>query len=399
LALALAAAACGQDTTAYRTAKALVDLNDTPALNRKGRRDLVEMGSAVVPRLVQEVQKGSQGAAGDVLFAARCLRVLREMKHDSGLKTACELLRTLAPRRDAVGDPVRVLLSEAMYYVADNVSNENARVALYDFVANGRDRWRGRSLRFVESLYKTPPKIGPDKVSFAELERWPAEWADESDALRGLRCDVYYGLARLVEAKDGAIAPALIRMLDTEPYRYVVCPECLDADGFTPVSLSSGPWPDPQGRARVLIMRWIGDLKYAPAVPRIEKALTSSYGDEREAALRLLDRLAGKADAGKTDGQQTVTDTITLRDGQVIRGDVENKELTIKTSYASLTLPVAQIGRVQFGGPAEGADRIDLHTGDRLVGTETTAEIRAQSRDGKKVVLPKAQVAGIVFDE
>ncbi|MCX7007092.1 MAG: hypothetical protein NTY53_07555, partial [Kiritimatiellaeota bacterium] len=346
--------------TSFIVTKLIGDLNDNAEANAKARKELIQMGRQTVPGLIEEIKKYAEGKEDSLISAARCFRVMREMKNDAAVDIAIDILSALTPAIDlskmtTACPPAQVLLSESLYYISDMFDSPKARVAFLRFVLNSQEKWL---CTYQEHQY--------------------------------LILDVFYGIERLVAKKDLEAPALLTKLMNSCPYQYILYSKHLANDGFQTQSVVRYPaggdaktfFPDPKFRARIVVMRWLRDLDYKPAVSAIQPLLRSPNKDERDFALIVLEQLADKIASGTGEAAIPSADVVTLRNGDVISGRVGNEVFSIRTSYASLSFKVTEIARIQFQTAATKADDMELRVGDRLAGALVDTEIKVTLKAG-----------------
>jgi len=176
-----ALSAAGQDDAAvrYRIEKLLTDLNNSVESNKKARESFIEMGDAVVPRLLSEVAKHRQvplsarsnEAARLLAEAARALRALSDMKSPAAIpllrKSATAVFMTesdLKSGQRTVAERWKFAFrNEVLDYLYSFFSMEEVRDIYVELAGNimeryrdgryGVFRWRTCRLRYVDHVH------------------------------------------------------------------------------------------------------------------------------------------------------------------------------------------------------------------------------------------------------
>jgi hypothetical protein len=85
-------------------------------------------------------------------------------------------------------------------------------------------------------------------------------------------------------------------------------------------------------------------------------------------------------------------DTIELKNGDIITGNISNKNFTIKTSYATLTFDIDKFRQIQIEGNETKQDVLTLRIGDRISGVLQTTEIEIELASGAKTKIAKDKI-------
>lgn len=317
----LAGAMTTQDAENFRVTKLLGDLNDNAVVSAKARKELVELKDQAVPGLVKEIKAYYSNTTPAILSAARCLRVLSEMKSPSARDQAIEILALVEPgkKKDEIAC---LLLTEALVYLLSTCGDKPAIEAVLLFIKKSPEKWRTNRIKYHTitvghgyrgtnynekdydyyvwrgQLGSGPPHTKAKIYTTGRIAKraWREKQGD------GLMVDVFTPLALLVKKEDIDIVPLLVEFLKTMPYRLSLNLPYLSDDGFTPWFLlyvpegagddSQSNWLEPKSRIRILLMRWIGELKVRSAIPDIKPFLRSEHKDERDFSLIVLEKLS-----------------------------------------------------------------------------------------------------------
>ena len=151
----------------------------------------------------------------------------------------------------------------------------------------------------------------------------------------------------------------------------------------------------------MVAMRFIRKLGSRRAIPRLEKLLTSENADERDYALATLEELAGGDQSGGNSLAETsnenMHDSIVMRNGNRVTGQIQDKSLTLKTSYAELRFTMDKIALVSMEGGGSEVDKLELRNGDKLSGTIKNESFTVKLESGSTAVFKKRDVASIAF--
>ena len=111
----------------------------------------------------------------------------------------------------------------------------------------------------------------------------------------------------------------------------------------------------------------------------------------------------GVAETGIT-GATTLTlaqaakyDTVVLRNGDTVTGEVQNDTFAIKTSYASLEFHRDKLAKVDMEGAGANLDIVTLRVGDKISGVLETSVIRLKLVAGQETELDKDKIKTIRF--
>jgi hypothetical protein len=102
--------------------------------------------------------------------------------------------------------------------------------------------------------------------------------------------------------------------------------------------------------------------------------------------------------AGVSSGQSggRAADTIVLKNGDVMTGDLKDDAFTIKTSYAEITFKRPEINRITLEGGGANVDVLVLVRGDRLSGMLQNAQVTITLEGGKAVDIARDKIKEIV---
>ena len=287
--------------------KLVADLNDSPAVNAAARAQLKALGEPAAKALAEEVARYKLLMEARPYSAARCLRCLREMPSAAAVAPAIEIVKDVRPkRRPEQAD--RVLLNEAVRYLADNGDRADARQAFYDFVLESQKAWAGKHGYY---LYSRGPYDGKrtDRATVVHQLGGPTPYGTWEPARQpGMFVDILYGLGKMLQRRDAGAADVLAKLLPRLAYAYSIVIDQLGADGFTPQTAlandnadAGAAWPEPRTRPRVLIVTWLGRIKATAAAGAIRPLLASEHRDEREIALSVLNALADRPEYRKPE--------------------------------------------------------------------------------------------------
>jgi len=96
--------------------------------------------------------------------------------------------------------------------------------------------------------------------------------------------------------------------------------------------------------------------------------------------------------AGITLEQAAQHDSVTLRNGDTITGDILNDSFTIQTSYGRLTFKRAEVEKIVVEGAGTNVDVLRLRIGDKLSGVLQDSKIRLRLVSGTVTELDKDKV-------
>lgn len=102
---------------------------------------------------------------------------------------------------------------------------------------------------------------------------------------------------------------------------------------------------------------------------------------------------------GAAGGQPPVpeTDTVVLKNGDVLRGQVLDAVFALRASYADLSFKVAEVSQIVLEGAGANIEQVMLRTGDRVSGVLTNATIRVRLISGTVVTIDKDKVKSVTF--
>ncbi len=89
-------------------------------------------------------------------------------------------------------------------------------------------------------------------------------------------------------------------------------------------------------------------------------------------------------------------DSVVLKNGDNISGTIQNENLEIKTSYASVTFGIEEISRITIEGGGANTDVIVLSNRDRLSGMLQTPLIKVLIPSGTILEIEKDKIKNLV---
>ena len=96
------------------------------------------------------------------------------------------------------------------------------------------------------------------------------------------------------------------------------------------------------------------------------------------------------AEAGKQD-------SISLKNGDTLTGEVINETISIKTSYATLKLNTSEIEKIIFEYGSNNIDALHLRTGDKLSGVIQDQQITLRLVGGNEMKIDRDKIRNICF--
>lgn len=434
-ALALPSIALSQSD--FRVLKIIGDLNGDSDSNKRARKELRDLGSQASPQLVREINKYTSLAPSDLLSAARCFRALAEIGDPGAVDVAARCIRSLDIGPEPSGDYRRVLLAEAVRYLASQCSQHDASDALIKFLQGSSEEYENPTKKIYQATAWEPDKSRGSSVDSFLLGRtgrrpetivgWSTKMNDDSlyrasydyqDAASTyhdfvfrvrragggctLLVDVYDALSKMAESKSCQVESVLCEFLKRHPYKITLYFERLGNDGFTPGvytfpadSGSSCEWLDNQARPRMVAMRLLSNAGSQDSVPCIQPLLRSPHNDERQQALASLEQLSAAGASQDAAADHSSADIIRMRNGDVISGSVKNGTITMRTTYAELKFDIPNIKSIEFQNPASKADTVRLRSGDTLSGKILNETIDIDLRAGGTTSVRSADMSTI----
>ncbi len=110
-------------------------------------------------------------------------------------------------------------------------------------------------------------------------------------------------------------------------------------------------------------------------------------------------RIPGSASGGIDSGinkEKTQYDSVVLKNGDNISGQIQNESLEIKTSYASVSFRVNEISKITVEGGGSNTDVIILSNGDRLSGMLQTPLIKILIPSGTTLDIEKDKIKDLL---
>ncbi|MBI9019609.1 MAG: hypothetical protein JEZ07_20350 [Phycisphaerae bacterium] len=217
--------------------------------------------------------------------------------------------------------------------------------------------------------------------------------------------NIYRGLELMIKNHDQRIEDISVYLLSRLPYN-------VETREFP--SLSQGGWDshyyqkeyavlmtDSKYRCRMVIMRYVRQLKCRKAIPVLEKLLNSSHPDERDFALATLEEITsggGNASSNSSEiSEEEKYDNIVLRNGDKISGQVMNASLHLKTSYGSLEFKTSTMAYIKFEGADSKTDAMELRNGDKLTGNLNDETFTINMKAGQIIPVKKKDISSITF--
>jgi hypothetical protein len=105
---------------------------------------------------------------------------------------------------------------------------------------------------------------------------------------------------------------------------------------------------------------------------------------------------AQSAGPGGTTGGSRARDTIVLKNGDVVTGDIQDDTFTIKTSYAEVTFKRQEVTRITLEGGGANMDALVLAVGDRLSGVLQNPQLTIMLQGGGKVDIARDKIKEVV---
>ena len=91
------------------------------------------------------------------------------------------------------------------------------------------------------------------------------------------------------------------------------------------------------------------------------------------------------------------TDSVLMKNGDVLSGLILTAEFILKSSYADLTIKTADIRRIQLEGGGQNIEIIELRSGDRISGLIKNEHIEIKLPIGPALALEKDKIKLITF--
>jgi|GEM_PF-3331461 len=91
-----------------------------------------------------------------------------------------------------------------------------------------------------------------------------------------------------------------------------------------------------------------------------------------------MDQSAPKRGSGRTD-------RLIFKNGDVLSGEVLNEEFSLRTSYATISLPLREIESITFNTRGSNVATVCLTNGDRISGLVGPANLRLKLASGQEV--------------
>ena len=90
-----------------------------------------------------------------------------------------------------------------------------------------------------------------------------------------------------------------------------------------------------------------------------------------------------------------ITDVVSMKNGDIIKGLVQNSAFTLKASYASISFPTKDIARITLEGTDSAMDVLILNAGDKLSGVLQDETLLLKLESGTVLNLDMENVAEI----
>ena len=274
-----------------------------------------------------------------------------------------------------------------------------------------KDTWFGKFYTAGKVYYYTGKVDGrrnpSSRVKSGSIVGYPY-WYGPGLASTAVILNVFRGIPLLIANHDSRAEDVCIYILGNLPYQPDESSVFADmaSRGWYP-EVSSGKaygtlMLDSKRRCRMVAMQYLRKLKSRKAIPDIEKLLKSTQSDEREYALATLEDIAkGGADTG-TSGTAKVSeedkyDTLVMRNGNKMSGQIQNASLNLKTSYATMKFSTSKISYIKMEGADSQLEKLELRNGDKLSGNLSDEVFTVKLQSGGTIAVKKKDIASITF--
>jgi len=102
--------------------------------------------------------------------------------------------------------------------------------------------------------------------------------------------------------------------------------------------------------------------------------------------------ILGRGSSGLTLKEAVEYDAMTLRNGDVVTGTIENEKFTVKASYGDIVFETNTMAKIVFEGEGNNTDVVRLRVGDKVSGVVQDAKIKIKLVSGEAVEIDKDRV-------
>ncbi len=358
----------------YEIQKLIVELNGHGNACKIARERLIEIGTEAVPSLLREVEKCFDNSLESTRFVPKVIRVLKSINSPEAINICKKILLQYDPPFD------RGHIGYA------NIVRNEALSCLYGLFNNSECR----------DLYVKIVTKRPDLYYFDNKQ---------------LLLDIFPGIPLLIKYHDDRVEDVLIHwirnmkhelegyfIIGVNGYRFRTAEQntlwtaTLDESGCAHEEVDfKMPYDNsPLITSMVLLKRF----QSKKAIPFIEPLLKHHNDKVRETALSTLEYLTSvrTVPTGKTSLHK-----ISLKNGDVLTGHVQNSSIKLKTPYAQLEFKSSEIAYIEIKRGVNDTDIIKLSNGDKLSGQLQNQEFLIKLKTGGNATIKNSGIESLAF--